>query len=313
MRGRLLHLSAVLLTVTLLTFLLLEWLPGDAAEALLGERATAEDVAALRAELGLDDPLPVRYARWLAGVATGDLGRSYRTGEPVAALLAERLPVSIELVLYAQALALAIAVPAAVLAARRRGGLFDRASAVGAFAAMSVPTYVYSLLLILVFALGVGWLPAAGYAPWSEGLASHARSLVLPAFALALVEASLYLRVLRHDLIAVLGSEYVLAARARGLPERRVLAVHALRPASFSLLTLVGLSTGNLIGGAVIVENAFALPGMGRMLADAVYARDVPVIQGAVLVIAALYVLVHALVELGYRALDPRLRVLRGA
>jgi peptide/nickel transport system permease protein len=312
MRARLLHLGAVLLTVTAFAFLLLELLPGDAADALLGERATAEDLAALRAELRLDDPLPIRYARWLGGVATGDLGRSHRTGEPVVALLAERLPVSLELVLCAQLLALLIAVPAAVAGALRPGGVFDRLAGVGAFAAMSIPAYVYALLLILVFALELGWLPAAGFAPWSEGAGVHLRGLVLPAFALALVEAPLYLRVLRHDLIGVLDSDYILAARARGLPTHRLLAVHAARPASFSLLTLLGLSTGNLIGGAVIVETAFALPGMGRMLADAVYARDVAVIQGAVLVIAALYVLIHALVELGYRRLDPRLRPVHG-
>jgi peptide/nickel transport system permease protein len=313
MRARLLHLGAVLLGVTVLAFALVELLPGDAAEALLGERATAADLAGARAELRLDDPLLVRYLRWLGGVASGDLGRSYHTGEPVLALLGQRLPVSVELVLYAQILALALAVPAAVLSAHRAGGWGDRLTGLCAFAAMSVPAYVYALLLILVFALELRWLPAAGYAPWQAGALEHLRSLALPALSLALVEAPLYLRVLRRDLIDVLGSDFVRAARARGLPARRVLAVHALKPAGFTLITLLGLSTGNLVGGAVIIETAFAVPGMGRTLADAVYARDVMVIQGAVLVIAAIYVLVHVLVELAYRRLDPRLRPAHGA
>jgi peptide/nickel transport system permease protein len=312
MRARALHLAAVLLLVTTLTFALVAWLPGDAAANLLGEHATAADVAAARAALHLDDPLPLRYARWLAALAHGDLGRSYRTGEAVTGLLAQRLPLSLELVLWAQLLALALAVPAALRSAWRPGSIFDRTVAVIAFAALSIPAYVSALLLIMLFALKLHWLPAAGFAPWSAGAAAHLRSLALPALALALVEAPLYLRVLRNDLLEVLASDYVRAARARGLSATRVLGVHALKPAAFTLLTLVGLSSGNLIGGAVIMENAFALPGMGRLLADAIYARDVTVIQGAVLVIAVCYVLLNLGVELGYRRLDPRLRAAHG-
>jgi peptide/nickel transport system permease protein len=308
MSARLLHLGAVLLLVTILAFGLIELLPGDAAEALLGERATPADLAALRAELRLDDPAPVRYLRWLGAAATGDLGLSYRTGEPVLAIVAQRLPVSVELVLAAQLLALALAVPAAALSALRPGGWFDRLAGTVALAAMSMPAYVYALLLIFIFALELRWLPAAGYAPWDAGLVEHVRGLALPALTLALVEAPVYLRVLRRDLVDVLSGDFVRAARARGLPEHRVLLVHALKPACFTLLTVLGLSTGHLIGGAVIVENAFALPGMGRALADAVYARDLTVIQGAVLVIATAYVLINVVVELGYRGLDPRLR-----
>jgi peptide/nickel transport system permease protein len=307
-----LHLCAVLFVVTLLAFLLVELLPGDAAEGLLGERATPEALAAARAELRLDEPLPVRYVRWLAAAATGELGRSARTDESVLTLLGERVPVSVELVILAQLVALALAVPAALLCARRPGGWFDRATRLVAFALMSLPGYVGALLLILLFALRLHWLPAAGFAPWSVGAEAHLRSLTLPALALACVEAPLYLRVLRNDLLEVLASDFVRAARARGLPPARVLTVHALRPAAFTLLTLLGLSSGNLIGGAVIMENAFALPGLGRLLADAVYARDVAVIQGSVLVIALLYVLIHLAVELGYRRLDPRLRTHAG-
>jgi len=308
LRAGLVHLGAVLLVVTLLAFLLVELLPGDAAEALLGERATPDALAAARAELRLDDPLPLRYLRWLGAAASGDLGRSMRTDEPVLTLLGERLPVSIELVILAQIVALVLAVPAALLSAWRRGGWLDRATRLAGFALMSLPGYVGALLLILLFALHLKWLPAAGFAPWSAGAGAHLRSLALPVLALACVEAPLYLRVLRNDLVEVLGSDFVRAARARGVPPARVLVVHALRPAAFTLLTLLGLSSGNLIGGAVIMENAFALPGLGRLLADAVYARDVAVIQGAVLVIALVYVLIHIAVELGYRRLDPRLR-----
>jgi peptide/nickel transport system permease protein len=312
MRARALHLGAVLVLVTVLTFALLALLPGDAATTLLGEHATAADVALLRAELHLDDALPLRYLNWLADVVHGDLGRSYRTGEAVATLLMQRLPLSLELVLWAQLLALLLAVPLALRSAWHPGGIFDRAASLAAFAVLSVPAYVSALLLILLFALKLHWLPAAGFVPWSAGAGAHLRSLALPALALALVEAPLYLRVLRHDLLDVLASDYVRAARARGLPGYRLLAVHALKPAAFTLLTLVGLSSGNLIGGAVIMENAFALPGMGRLLADAVYARDVAVIQGAVLAIAVFYVLINVAVEFGYRGLDPRLRIPNG-
>jgi peptide/nickel transport system permease protein len=308
LRAGLLHLGAVLILVTLLAFLLVELLPGDAAEALLGERATPEALAVMRADLGLDDPLPVRYVRWLGAAVSGDLGRSVRTDEPVLTLLAQRLPVSIELVILAQLAALALAVPAALLSAWRSGGWFDRATRLAGFALMSLPGYVGALLLILVFALYLRWLPAAGFEPWSAGIGAHLRSFALPALALACVEAPLYLRVLRNDLVEMLDSDFVRAARARGVPPARVLVVHALRPAAFTLLTLLGLSSGNLIGGAVIMENAFALPGLGRLLADAVYARDVAVIQSAVLVIALFYVLIHIAVEAGYRWLDPRLR-----
>jgi peptide/nickel transport system permease protein len=313
LRAGLLHLAAVLFLVTLLAFLLVELLPGDAAEALLGETATPETLAAARADLRLDDPLAVRYLRWLASASAGDLGHSSRSGEAVLTLLGERLPVSIELVILAQLLALTLAVPAALLAAWRSGGWFDRTTRLVAFALMSLPGYVGALLLILFFALELQWLPAAGFAPWRDGAVAHLRSLVLPALALALVEAPLYLRVLRNDLVDVLHSDFIRAARARGLPPSRVLAVHAIRPAAFTLLTLLGLSSGNLIGGAVIMENAFALPGLGRLLADAVYARDVTVIQGAVLVIALAYVLINIALELGYRSLDPRLRRPHGA
>jgi peptide/nickel transport system permease protein len=308
MRARLLHLGAVLLVVTLLAFLLVDLLPGDAAEALLGESATTADLAALRAELRLDDPRPLRYVRWLAALTHGDLGHSVRSGESVRSLLAARLPVSIELVLWAQALALALAVPLALASAWRAGGWFDRATTLFAYAAMSLPGYVGALLLILIFALDLRWLPAAGFEPWDVGVAAHLRSLALPALALALVEAPAYLRLLRADLADVLASDFVLAARGRGLPAWRVLFVHALKPACFTLVTIVGLSSGHLIGGAVIMETAFALPGLGRLLADAVYARDVAVIQGAVLVIAFVYVLLNIAVELAYRLIDPRLR-----
>jgi peptide/nickel transport system permease protein len=313
MRARLLHLAAVLLVVTLLAFLLVDLLPGDAATALLGERATPDDLAALRAQMHLSDPWLLRFLRWLAGVMRGDLGLSLRTGEPVRALLAERLPVSLELVLWAQVLALVLAVPAALASAHRPGAWLDRVTSMLAYAALSVPGYVAALLLILVFALQLKWFPAAGFTPWSGGATAHLRSLALPALALALVESPVYLRVLRGDLIEVLESEFIRAARARGVPTWRVLGVHALKPACFTLVTLIGLSSGHLIGGAVIMETAFALPGLGRLLADAVYARDVAVIQGAVLVIALVYVLLNVAVELAYRLIDPRLRRLAHA
>jgi peptide/nickel transport system permease protein len=302
------RLLIVFFTVTLLTFLLVNVLPGDVAYDIAGQEASPEQVQRIRADLGLDRPVAVRYAGWLAHFATGDWGKSYRTGEPVREAILSRFPVSFELMLFATILALAAALPAALLCAVRPGGIVDRAIAAAGFLSLSIPPFVGSIVLILVFALHFGLLPATGYVPFLEDPWQNLRAFVLPGLALALAEWTVLMRVLRADLISVLQEDYIALARAKGLPRWRILLLHALRPASFSTLTIVGLQIGIVIGGAVIVETIFALPGVGRLLINAIYARDFLIVQGVVTFIAIVYVVVNFTVDLLYLALDPRLR-----
>jgi peptide/nickel transport system permease protein len=302
------RLVIVFFSVTLLTFLLVNVLPGDVAYDIAGQDASEEEVKRIRADLGLDRPALVRYADWLARFVTGDWGKSYRTGEPVMEAVLSRFPVSFELMLVAQALALALALPAALACAVRPGGIVDRSFAAAGFLSLSTPPFVGAIVLILVFALHFRWLPATGYVPFLEDPWQNLRAFVLPGLAIALAEWTVLMRVLRADLIGVLQEDYIALARAKGLPAWRILLVHALRPASFSTLTIVGLQVGGLIGGAIIVESIFALPGVGRLLLNAIFARDFLIVQGVVTFVAIAYVVVNFTVDLLYLALDPRLR-----
>lgn len=308
---RLLRLLPVLFGVALLTFLIGALLPGDLATTLLGEDATPETLAALRRDLGLDRPIAIRFLDWLGQAVQGDLGSSLRTGQSVAATIAERLPVTVELVLLAQLVALALAIPIAIGCAVGAGGRFDRVCSGLAFASLSVPTVMSALLLIWLFAVRLEWLPATGYAPLDEGLAANLAGFAMPALTLGLAEWPALMRVLRTDLISTLQEDYIAMARAKGLRPARVLLVHALKPSSLTLVTLTGLNVGRLLGGAVIVEQIFALPGLGRLLIGSIYARDLVTLQGTVLFVAAAFVLVNMAVDLAYAVLDPRIR--RGA
>ena len=308
---QMLRLVVVLFCVTLLTFLIVNILPGDVATAILGGLATPEDLAGLRADLGLDRPMLVRYFDWLGSALSGDLGRSHRSGEPVAQAIADRLPVSLQLMVMAQVLALGIAVPAALLSVRRPGGLFDRLSASAAFGFLATPSFMLGILLIYLFSVTLDLLPATGFSPMSEGLWANFESMILPALSLGLIEWTVLMRVLRSDLLTTLKEDFILLARAKGLPPWRVLLQHALRPSSFTLITVVGLNIGGLIGGAVIVEQIFALPGVGRLLLGGIFNRDLILVQGTVSFIAAGFVLVNFLVDMLYAVLDPRVRHVR--
>lgn len=308
LRARLLHVAAVLLAVSALTFAAVQVLPGDLAVTLAGEGATPGELAVLRAELGLDAPLPLRYARWLGEVARGDLGRSAHSGEAVAAAIGSRLPVSLELMLLAQLVALGTAIPLALYAAVHPGGGVDRVSTATAFAFVSIPGFALGVLLMYLFAVRLHWLPAGGFVPLSHDPLGNLRSLLLPALALGLTEAPLYLRTLRADTLATLRLPFIRAARARGLPERRVLLVHALRPSSLTLVTLLALNIGHLMAGAVIIETLFALPGVGRLLVDSIQHRDLVVVQGVVLAAAVTYVFANMAADLLYGVIDPRIR-----
>jgi peptide/nickel transport system permease protein len=305
---RLIAILPVLLAVSLLTFLIASLLPGDLAFVILGDQATPENVAALRRDMGLDQPLWWRYLSWLGHVLQGDLGRSFRTGQTVLQAVAERIPVSLELMLMAEVIGLLIGVPLAIACAARAGGAFDRFMTGSAFAMLSMPSFLMAILLIYLFAVELRWLPATGYVPFTEAPLANLRFFVLPALTLALAEWPGIMRVLRSDMIATLQEDYIALAKAKGLKPSRILFVHALKPSSLTLVTVTGINIGRLLGGTLIVETIFALPGIGRLLVGAIYTRDLVILQGVVLLVAAGFVVVNFIVDMLYAVLDPRIR-----
>lgn len=305
---RLLAILPVLLAVSLLTFLIASLLPGDLALVILGDQATPENVAALRRDMGLDQPLWWRYLSWLGHVLQGDLGRSFRTGQTVLQAVSDRIPVSLELMLMAEFIGLLIGVPVAIACAARAGGAFDRFMTGSAFAMLSMPSFLTAILLIYLFAVELRWLPATGYVPFTEEPLSNLRFFVLPALTLALAEWPGIMRVLRSDMIATLQEDYIALAKAKGLKPSRILFVHALKPSSLTLVTVTGINIGRLLGGTLIVESIFALPGIGRLLVGAIYTRDLVILQGVVLLVACGFVIVNFIVDMLYAVLDPRIR-----
>ncbi|MDF0518875.1 ABC transporter permease [Bradyrhizobium yuanmingense] len=305
---RLLAMLPVLLAVSLLTFLIASLLPGDLALVILGDQATPENVAALRRDMGLDQPLWWRYLSWLGHVVQGDLGRSFRTGQTVLQAVAERIPVSLQLMLMAEFIGLLIGVPVAIACAARAGGAFDRFMTGSAFAMLSMPSFLTAILLIYLFAVELRWLPATGYVPFTEEPLANLRFFVLPALTLALAEWPGIMRVLRSDMIATLQEDYIALAKAKGLKPSRILFVHALKPSSLTLVTVTGINIGRLLGGTLIVESIFALPGIGRLLVGAIYTRDLVILQGVVLLVACGFVIVNFIVDMLYAVLDPRIR-----
>lgn len=306
--GRLATIAAVLVVVSATTFALVALLPGDPAVTILGPQATPENVEALRSDLGLDRPVLARYATWAGRAVRGDLGVSYQTNQPVAESLRQRLPASLQLLVAAQLLALAGALPLAAVAALRVGSRLDRFIATASFAGMAVPNFGVGVLLIGVFVVRLGWFDTFGYVPFAEDPLANLRALVLPSLTLALPLVALYTRVLRNDLVATLGQNHVVAAQANGLAMPTILRRHALRQSLATLATVVGLNVSSLLGGAVLIESLFAVPGIGRLLFSSITGRDYLVVQGVVLVIAVTYVITNAAVDLLQRALDPRLR-----
>lgn len=299
----------LLLAISILVFALLEAIPGDPARNQAGMDATEEEVEAVRRQMGLDRPAVERYLTWLVGFVTGDLGRSSVSGQSVSSLLATRVPVTVELVVLAFIVSLAIAIPVALLAARKPGGVFDRIVMVISMTLLAVPNYVMALLLVLVFAVVLRALPAIGYVPIEDGLLMNLRSVTLPVLALAVPLACFYARFLRGDLVEQLNSaDYVETARAKGVSPWNVLWRHAFRNSSFGLLTLVGLNVGGLVGGTVIIEQIFAMPGLGVLMLQGVMSRDTAVVQICVFIFAAVAVLANLVVDVMYAVLDPRVR-----
>lgn len=308
---RVLRLLVTLLVVTYLTSVMFELLPGDPALALIRTdtfNVNPEALAEARRQLNLDDPAPVRYLNWLSDAVQGDFGMSFRTRQPVSDALWDRVPVTFQLMIMAQIFALGFALIVAPLAALRPGRSFDRATTTLSFGMLSVPTFIGSITLVYLVAVKLNWLQATGFTPLLENPVDSVKSLILPALALAIPEAAVYTRLLRSEMIATLGEDYILMARSNGLPTSRILMRHALRPSAFSLITYVGITIGALIGGSVIVESVFGLPGLGRLAVDAIGNRDFVTLQGVVAVVTVGFVVVNFLVDIAYYLLDPRLR-----
>ena len=294
--------------VTIIVFALTNLLPGDPTVTILGEQASPEQRAAVRVEYGLDQPAPVRYVTWLARVAQGDFGRSLRTREDVGEMLAARIPVTLELGFLSILIAVAIGMPAGILAARFRGSLIDVAASLIAMSSVAVPYFWMGVLLIMLFSLKLGWLPPSGHIRFLDDPGGNLRLMVMPALTIGMAFAALVMRQTRASMLQVLSMDYIRTARAKGLSERLVLIRHALRNALIPIVTVIGLQIGALLGGAVVTDTVFALPGLGRMLVDGIFQRDFPVIQGAILFIVIAVFAVNLLTDLLYRAFDPRVK-----
>jgi ABC-type dipeptide/oligopeptide/nickel transport system permease component len=330
--GRLIGLLPVLALVLVIIFVLARIIPGDPATTLLGPGATAAQIAALSAQLRLDQPAPLQFLAYLGALAQGDLGLSLKTGAPVAAEIARRMPATIELSVLATLLALLVGIPLGVLSAVRPNSGFDHATRLVSLLGVSMPAFLLALLLQILFGIWLGWLPISGRAgPFSfhdpitgfalldgllardgERIADAAAHLALPVLVLAAFLAATLGRYIRNQMLEVLGEDYIRTARAKGLPPRSVVFVHALRNALLPAITVLGLKFAELLGGAILTETVFAWPGIGRYMFDAIRNRDYPVIQGATLVFALLFMLVSLAVDLIQAALDPRLRARMG-
>ena len=307
------RLAATALTlfgVSVVVFGMVRIVPGTVVEQLLGQAAIAspEVVASFRAYFGLDRPLAVQYAHWLADVVRGDLGVSWLSGRPVLALFVERLPVSAELAVLAVAWSLVIGVPLGAAAAVWRGGTRDSAIRVGATLGLSLPAFWQGTVLILLFSIYLNWMPSLVWVPFFRRPVDNLTMMALPALTLGTATAAMVTRMSRSSMLDVLGREYVRTARAKGLPERRVTLHHALRNALIPVVTVAGVQLGYIVGGIVVVEDVFTLPGVGRLLLDAIFQRDYPMVQGVILLLGAIFMLLNLAVDVLYAAIDPRLR-----
>ena len=305
---RALSLLLALIAASVVIFVMLQAVPGDPAAFMLGMNASEDAVAALRAELGLEGPLVVRYLAWISGMLGGDFGTSYTYRVPVAELVSERIVVSAPLAVMALVLSTVIAIPVGLIAAARRGGAADWGIMGGTQLGIAVPNFWFAMILVLVFAVKLRWVSAGGFPGWDAGLWPGVRALVLPAIALALPQASILARVLRSALLDTLDQDYIRTARAKGLSRRATVVRHALRNAMIPVLTILGLQFSFLLAGAIIIENVFFLPGLGRLIFQGITQRDLIVVQSVTMVLVFAVILVTFLVDLAYTVADPRLR-----
>ena len=306
--GRLLATIPVLAIVAVLVFLMLRLTPGDPAAILAGDAANTEQIARIREGLGLDRPLIVQFGIWAKSILSGDLGESFYFKMKVTSLIGQRLEATVSLAVLTIILAVFTAVPLGVLAAWRFGGWFDRMLMGFSVMGFSVPVFVLAYILIWIVSLQLGWLPVQGYKPISDGFWPFLKHLILPSITLAVIYVALIARVTRASVLEALGEDYIRTARAKGLPESRVLIRHALANAAVPIVTVIGLGIALLIGGVVVTESVYAIPGLGRLTVDAVLARDFPTIQGVILFFSVVYVAINLLVDLSYVFFDPRIR-----
>lgn len=295
--------------VAVVVFALIRFVPGDPAAVMVGDLDDPTVIEDVRRNLGLDQPMVVQFGIWLENVIHGDLGNSIMTGEPVLGALLQRFTVTAQIVLLSVIAAIVVAIPAGLLAAARQNSRGDVTTMFVVILAMSIPSFWIGILLILIFGVQLGWLPTIGYVSVTESLGEGLRYLILPVIALLLGEMAALTRMMRSSTIEILRLEYIMHARAKGLPESTVLWRHALPNAFAPVLTLLGLMLGSLLGGAVVIETVFTLPGLGRFLVEGIYARDYPVVQGALLLVAGIYVISNLLVDLLYPMFDPRVRL----
>jgi len=300
-----------LLVASMVVFAVLEILPGDPAQLMLGFNATPEALAALREQMGLDQPVLWRYLAWIGGMLTLDFGRSYTYSVPVIDLVRERLVVSLPLAIMALILSTAIAIPVGIFSAERRGRTGDTLTMGVAQLGVAVPNFWFALILIYVFAVWLRLVPAGGFPGWSAGIWPAFKGLILPAIALALPQAAILARVTRSALLEVLNEDYIRTARAKGMPRRAVLWRHALRNAMIPVLTILGLQFAFLLAGTIIIENVFYLPGLGRLVFQAITQRDLIVVESVVMLLVAAVIIVNMLVDISYAIVDPRLRIAR--
>jgi peptide/nickel transport system permease protein len=305
---RLLLLIPVLLIVGVVVFTLMHLTPGDPASVMLGRDATPEQKEVLRERLGLNEPVPVQFVNWFGRALRLDFGDSLFLGKPVTAALLDRAEPTGLLALYALTLSLIIAIPAGVIAAVRANSVLDRLLMVVSISGVAIPSFFFGILLILLFAVILGWLPSGGYVNIRDDPGEHFRYMLLPTLTLGFAAAGLLARLVRSTMLDVLNEDYVRTAYSKGLVERRVVVTHAFRNAMIPVLTLIGISFAGMLGGAVVIEQVFNIPGMGRLLVNSVVRRDIPVVQGAVMTVAAIEVLVMLLVDVLYVFVDPRIR-----
>ncbi len=305
----LLRLIATLLAVTFLTFAMVALLPGDPVDTILGTSQRDPAVEAqIREDLNLDDPFIVRYFTWLGNAATGDLGDSYITDQPVSDTISQRVPVTAQLAFMAVLIAVIVAIPVGVLGAYKQSRWQDTTSSAAVQVALSIPNFIVGIFLIWLFAVQLNWLPSSNWNRLSDGVVDNLKTAIMPSLALALGAMALFSRLIRSDMVATLKEDYILSARAKGLSDRYILFRHALRPSSLSLMTVVGITFGALLGGTVVIETLFAIPGLGFSLINAINGRDILVIQGITVFIAVMFVIINTVVDLLYVVLDPRIR-----
>lgn len=309
---RLLLAIPVVILVTIMVFSLMHLLPGDPATVILGQEATPQAVSALREQLGLNQPIIVQYLTWLWRVLHGDLGRSLVDNTPVSKLILQRLPVSLELTFGTFLIATIIAIPAGILSAARRGTWIDYSSTAFALGGMSIPHFWLGMMFIVLFAVKLGWLPASGYVPFTENPVANLSAMIMPMVATGLRESAILMRMVRSSLLEVMDADYIRTAYSKGLKERTVILHHALKNAFVPVLTVSGLMIAGLLGGLVITESIFSIPGYGKLLVDSIFTRDFVTVQGAILVSALLVVTVNLIVDLLYTVIDPRIKIGNG-